>query len=88
MGHHRAIQILLEKSASPDVERLAQGAPKGTFLWEPKTAVLRVEFDPAEVAVVAITAAVLPELVTQGCGILEVRRGGGLEQEYLKRPEA
>ena len=86
-GHHRVVQIVLDGKAAPELAELGSLVPGAECVWDAKKATLQVDFDPESTQVTELTAILLPALLQQGCGILEVHRGGGLEQEYLKQPE-
>ena len=69
----------------PDADALAATIPGLEAEYDAERATLRLEFDPGVLSTSELNAQVLPAVLEQGCGVPEVRRGGGLEQEYLKK---
>lgn len=78
----RQISYHLTPGPAP-IETLAAALPEARLEHDPAKGRLVLHFSGARYAPAAANAAVLPVLLAAGVGVEEIRRGSGLEEEYL-----
>lgn len=67
----------------PALDRLRAALPAGTFAWDATRHLLAVSF-PADTTPEDFNQQLLPLLVAEQCGVLEIHRGSDLESVFLQ----
>lgn len=81
--HRFVITYVLSPGSSAPLDELKRAAPEATWETGGEGTLLTAQFKGGEGHAEAVNAQVIPVLLKAGVGICEIRRGAGLETEYL-----